>query len=252
MMKKIHYYNIKDKLIKKFIKKKKEETNEENNKLIEIENDDEVFTIKRKIIVILFVLAFVVFIVGIIALDWWFEQAGAVFLVSGIIFMFLSCQGEEKSIQIFMKGAGDFVGVAICVGLARGINITLENGLISDTILNALSSSIGDLPKVGFSIVMLFIFFILGFVIQSSSGLAILSMPIFSPLADNVGVKRSLVINAYMFAQNFVGIISPTSLILIVLQMTGVPYNSYLKFCWPFCVILFVILIVLMIINAFI
>ena len=250
-----YVYNIKEKLLKQYLPKEKEKTVDvaENEKLIEKESDDdEKFTLKRKILVILFVISFAVFITGIIAFNWWFEQAGAVFLGSAIVFMFISWEGEEKAIKIFMKGAGDFVGVAMSVGLARGINITLEHGVISDTILNALCGSIGDLPQVGFSIVMFLIFIILGFIIQSSSGLAILAMPIFAPLADEVDLPRSLVINAYMFAQKFVGLISPTGLILIVLQMTGVPYNSYLKFCWPFCLILFVVLFILMVINTFI
>ena len=43
-----------------------------------------------------------------------------------------------------------------------------------------------------FIILMLVIFIILGFFIPSSSGLAVLSIPIMAPLADTVGLPRML------------------------------------------------------------
>ena len=77
---------------------------------------------------------------------------------------------------------------------------------------------------------MLFVFMILGFFIQSSSGLAVLSMPVFAPLADKVNSPRKVVVNAYMFGQNFISILSPTGLTLIVLQLVGMKYTHWIKF----------------------
>ena len=71
----------------------------------------------------------------------------AIFLLCGIILMFLLKKGEQAAIQIFVKGAGDFVSVALIIGFARGININLENGNIQDTILNGLSNGTKGLPK---------------------------------------------------------------------------------------------------------
>ena len=99
-----------------------------------------------------------------------------------------------------------------------------------------------ELPKVVFSIVMLLIFNFLGFFIQSSSAMAVLAMPIFAPLADNVNCQRALVANAYIFGQNFIGIIAPTGLILIVLQMVGIKFNYWIKFIWPYMIIIFIII----------
>ena len=125
--------------------------------------------------------------------------------------MILLGKGEEKAVEIFAKGAGDFASVGIIIGLARGVNITLEKGLVSDTILHSLASTLGDMNKIIFGIVMVFVFMILGFLIQSTSGLAVLAMPIFAPLAENVGCSRTLIVNAYLFGQNLIGFISPTS-----------------------------------------
>ena len=97
--------------------------------------------------------------------------------------------------------------------------------------------------------IMFFIFIILGLFIQSSSGLAVLSMPVFAPLADSVNCSRKVVVNAYMFGQYFISFVSPTGLTLIVLQLVGMKYTHWLKFTWMFIVALFVFLLILMIID---
>ena len=70
--------------------------------------------------------------------------------------------------------------------------------------------------------------------------IAILATPVFAPLADNVSCSRTVVVNAYLFGQNFIGLIAPTGLILIVLQLTGVKYNQWLKFMFPFMIVMFI------------
>ena len=50
--------------------------------------------------------------------------------------MILLGKVESKSTEIFVKGAGHFMVLALIVELARGINITLEDGKIYDIIIN--------------------------------------------------------------------------------------------------------------------
>ena len=77
---------------------------------------------------------------------------------------------------------------------------------------------------------MFFIFIILGFFIQSSSGFAVLAMPVFAPLADKVNCSRKVVVNAYMFGQSLMAFLTPTGMVLIVLQLVGMKYTHWLKF----------------------
>ena len=251
----------KKKLEDKFLKKEDEENqtkeNEINDEAASLksektskEKEKNKFTLIQKFALVIFVLGFVIMIIGVAVMGWWFPEMTAVFFVIGIILMILSRQEEEEAIKNFTKGVGDFAGVSLIIGLARGINITLEDGKISDTILDSLSGTLGNMNKVAFAIVMLLIFLVLGFFIQSSSGLAVLSMPIFAPLADNAKCTRTLVVNAYMFAQNLIGFISPTGILLIVLQIVGIQYNIWVKFIWPYLVILLIVLMVLIMINS--
>ena len=226
--------------LKDIIEEKKEEEEEEDNK----------FTCKRKIALLIFFIGFSIMIFGVMALDWWFEHMAAVFLGFSIILMFFLGKGEYKGIEIFVKGAGDFVGVAMIIGLARGINITLEEGKISDTLLNGLSNLINGLPKIIFAVLMLIIYMVLGIFISSSSGLSILSIPIFAPLADKVNLKRKIIVNTFMYGQAFSGIVTPTGLILIALQLVGIPYNYWIKFIWPFMIIFFIFLVIVIIVDV--
>jgi len=191
-------------------------------------------------------------ILGIMILDWWFEHMSAVFIVFGVVLMFLFGKGERKAIESFIKGAGDFAGVAIINGIARGINITLDEGKILDTIINSLSSAISGFPKIIFAILMLIVFIFLGIFIQSSTGLAVLSMPVFAPLADEVKCSRSVVVNAFMYGQYLIAFISPTGYILIILQIAKIGFNYWIKFILPFMIIMFVILVILITISTFV
>ncbi len=172
-------------------------------------------------------------IYGVSSLDWWFAEMTALFLVTGIIIGFLSKLGEKEFVNQFVTGAADLMSVALVIGVARSINLVLENGMISDTILNFFSSAIAGMNGNIFIVLMLLIFIVLGFFIPSSSGLAVLSIPIMAPLADSVGLSRDVIISAYVYGLGLISFITPTGLILATLEMVDVTYDKWLKFIMP-------------------
>ena len=91
-----------------------------------------------------------------------------------------------------------------------------------------------------FIIIMMFIFFVLGFVVPSSSGLAVLSMPIMAPLADSVGIPRWIIVCAYQWGQYAMLYLAPTGLVMATLQMLDMKYSHWLKFVWPMVVFVLV------------
>ena len=244
-------YEIKKKLEDKYLKDEKDEK-ENNDKTGKLKKEikDEKFTIKQKIVLILFLSSILGLVVGVVIFNWWFEHMGSIFLVLGIILMFFLGKKESTAIKVFMQGVSDFAGFAIILGFSRGINITLDKGLIADTILNALINITVGLQKIIFAILMFIIFIFLGFLISGWTSLAILSMPVVAPLADEVNVSRTLVINAYMFGQSYIQIISPSALILIVLELVGIQYNHWIRFIYPYMIILFVLLVIILMINT--
>ncbi len=85
-----------------------------------------------------------------------------------------------------------------------------------------------------------FVFFFFGFVVPSSSGLAVLSMPIMAPLADTVGIPRYCVVTAYQVGQYAMLFLAPTGLVMATLQMFRMQYTHWLRFVWPMVVFVLV------------
>lgn len=199
------------------------------------------FTWREKLILTLFVSAFIVMVWGVMTQGWWFPTMAAAFLGICIVVMFISLTGprrlnEKIIVESFTEGASSLVGVSLIIGLARGINLVMNEGLISDTLLDASSRLVEGMNGPLFIIVMLFIFFILGFVVPSSSGLAVLSMPIFAPLADTVDIPRFIIVCAYQWGQYAMLFLAPTGLVMATLQMLDMKYQHWLKFVWPMVV----------------
>ena len=203
------------------------------NKFLKESKDAPEFTLKRKLMLLIFTATFGVMIWGVSSQGWWFTEMTALFLVVGIGICALSGLGEKAAVQHFVAGAADLVGVALIIGIARGVNIIMDNGLISDSILNGATGLIHGMNGGVFSIIMLLIYCVLGFFIPSSSGLAVLSMPIMAPLADTVGLPREVIVSAYQYGQGLMAFITPTGLILVTLAMVDVTYDRWLKFIMP-------------------
>ena len=212
------------------------------------QHEERKMTVRERIILLLFFATFVIMVYGVAShLGWWFDQMSVLFLVMAVIIGVVGGMNEAEISEEFVKGAADLVGVALVVGLARAVNILLENGFVSDTLLHVMSGWVSGMNPVLFLIVMELIFIILGFFINSSSGLAMLSIPIMAPLADAVGLPRDLVISAYMYGLGLIGLITPTGLILASLQMVDVTYDKWLKWCWPLMILWTILGIVMLI-----
>lgn len=196
------------------------------------------FTARRKLMLLIFASTFAVMVYGVSRLDWWFKEMTTLFLLSGILIGFISGMGEKNFVERFIAGASDLVGVGLIVGVARSINLVLDSGEVSDSILHSASALVQGMNPIFFVLLMLFIFIVLGFFIPSSSGLAVLSIPIMAPLADTVGLPREVIINAYQYGQGLIGFVTPTGLILASLAIPDVTYDRYLRFIMPLFVII--------------
>lgn len=210
------------------------------------------FTARKKLMLLIFAGAFIVMIYGVKNLGWWFMEMTSLFLAITFIMALLAKQSESDFVSNFVQGAADLLGVALIIALARGVTIIMDGGLISDTILYSLSTLVSNMSGVVFSVVMYFVYTVLGFFINSSSGLAVLSMPIMAPLADVVGVNRDIIVTAYMFGQGLIGIITPTGLVLASLAMIKVSYDKWLKFVMPLVGMIMVLCIGILCIGSII
>jgi uncharacterized ion transporter superfamily protein YfcC len=193
----------------------------------------------QSIVLILFGATFAAMIWGVSSQGWWMAQMGALFLGAAIVIGLIARLGEKGLTGAFVDGARDLLGVALVIGLARGIVVIMEQGLIADTILNAAANTLGGLPELAFINAMFAIQVGMSFFAPSSSGLAVLSMPILAPLADFADVDRDLVVTAYQSANGLVNLVNPTFAVVIGgLAIGRVPFERWIVFIWPLLLIL--------------
>jgi len=219
------------------------------------------FTPKRKIVIALFALTFGIMIFGVIPFEdigitavptlwWWFEELATLFLVASVVIGLVGGLNEKELTSSFVDGARDLLGVALIVGVSRGITIVMNGGNITATVLNFGERTLGQLGKSAFAIVTYIFYIPMSFLIPSTSGLATLSMPIMAPLGDFVGAGRSIVVTAYQSASGIVNLITPTSAVVMGgLAIGRVPYNKWLKFVGKLLLILFVFTIVALMVG---
>jgi uncharacterized ion transporter superfamily protein YfcC len=201
------------------------------------------FTTRHKVILFLFFLAFVVMVFGVIPWEdlglpiptwwWWFPEMTANFLFFGILIGIVGRLSEKSLVDTFVDGARDMLGVALIIGVARGITVIMNNGLITDTVLYWAEQAVAGLGGVGFIIVTYLLYLPLSFLIPSSSGLATVSMPIMAPLAQFANVPSYLVVTAYQTANGLVNLVTPTSAVVMGgLAIARVGYGIWWKFVW--------------------
>lgn len=226
---------------------------EELEKLFGTKSADEVPILngRLRLILLVFTACFVVMIYGVFSLEWWFVEMTTTFLVGAILIGFLAQLKETDFMEAFTKGAADLLGVAFIIGIARGITVIMDDGLISDTMLYYASSATEGMNKGIFANVMMYIFGGLSFFIPSSSGMAVLTMPIMAPLADTVGIGREVVVNAYQYGMGLFFFISPTGLILASLAIVKVGFDKWLKFVMPLFFILLAVVMIALTISVY-
>jgi uncharacterized ion transporter superfamily protein YfcC len=220
-----------------------------------------VITGQQKVVLALFAGAFVVMVYGVIpwedlgiglpTLWWWFPEMTASFLLFAVLIGVVGRMKEGELTSTFVDGARDLLGVALIIGIARGITVIMNNGQITDTVLHWAEEALGDVGAGAFAIVMYLLFLPLSFLIPSSSGLATVAMPIMAPLADFAGADRSLVVTAYQSASGLLNLVTPTSAVVMGgLAIARVPYGRYLKFVWPLLLALGILTIIVLALGA--
>jgi uncharacterized ion transporter superfamily protein YfcC len=226
-----------------------------------IEIKDAPLSGSQKGVLVLFFLAFATMIYGVIpwedlgigvpTLWWWFPEMTASFLLFAILIGIVGRMGEGGFTTTFVDGARDLLGVALIIGIARGITVIMNNGLITDTVLNCAEQAVSTLGGAAFVNLMYFLFLPLSFLIPSSSGLATVAMPIMAPLAGFADVRPELVVTAYQAGNGLVNLVTPTSAVVMGgLAIAKVGYGTWLRFVWPVLLLLGLLTVAVLTVGA--
>lgn len=207
----------------------------------------------RKAVLAIFAMTFVVMMWGVSVAGWWMAELSALFIGSSILVGFVGRLSEVEITDSFVNGARDLLGVALIIAIARGLVVVMDNGNITHTILNYAEGLLGGLNEVAFINAIYWVEAVLCLVVPSSSGLAVLSMPVLAPLADFAGVSRELVVTAFQSASGLPNLVTPTSgVVMGGLAIGRVAYSSWLRFIGPLIGILTVMVMLLLSVGVII
>ena len=214
---------------------------------------DAEFTGRQKGVLAVFIAGMCLIIWGLVTQAWYMNEISAVFLAMGLLAGVIAGFSQDVIAQEFVAGIADFAFSAIVVGLARGILVIASDGMIIDTILNALATGLGGIPAVLFTTLLYAVENLLAILVPSSSGLAALTAPIFGPLTELMGLNPEAAVWALSMGSATMSLICPTSAILVAgLGVCKIKLGQWWKTVWKFFLVVSLINIVFVAISGLI
>ncbi len=181
-------------------------------------------------------------IVGVMGYDWYVMEIATLFFVMGLTSGLAYDYTLNDITKHFLDGVRDILSAGLIVGLAGGIIIILQNGQVIDTMLHSVSSTMSTWGTYASISMMYVIQTGINLIMPSGSAKAALTMPIMSQFSDLIGVSRQATVMAFQFGDGFSNMITPTSGVLMgVLGIARIPYDKWLRWVWPFMIILITI-----------
>lgn len=172
--------------------------------------------------------------------DWYFPELSMITLIMVILIGVVMRYDADTIIDTILKGAASLVSTAFVVPLARGIQVVMDNGQITPSILNMCEGALASLPPVAFVIVALVCYFLIACLIPSSTGLAAATMGIMGTLSTFAGVDVYIMIIIYLMALGLAKMITPCSIVVMTCTSAAhMSYGDWVKKAAPIVAILF-------------
>lgn len=200
------------------------------------------FTLRQKLVLLAFAGGMGVIVWGLVTRGWYMDEISMVFLAIGLLAGIIGGLGEKEIAETFVQGMQEFVYAAVIIGIARGILVVAEAGMIIDTILNALVTMLAGVPAPIFTTMMYIVQSILTILIPSSSGLASLTIPVMAPLTELMGVNPEAAVTGLQYANQVMNTVSPTAGMTVAgLGVCKISFPQWWKTCWKFVLLLTVL-----------
>lgn len=183
---------------------------------------------------------------------WYFSEITMLFFVSSVLIGVVYGMPEDKFLEVFLKGAADLIGVALICAVSRGIQIIMNDGLITATILHW-----GEIGLKGLSpqlfITLTYLFYLpMSFLIPGTSSLAGATMGLLGPMVEFVHVRSHLVITAFQAASGVLNLFTPTSgVVMGALAIARIDIIVWIKFLAKLILIVILMSIVILVIATF-
>ena len=216
--------------------------------------DDVELTGRQKITLWVFGLSFLVMILGFIPWDtlgieffldktgfltgsplgwWWFNEGSLWFLVVTILLCVINGFSEKETVDTFIDGADDMVGVILVIGVARGASVLMSATYLDNYIIYNAAEWLRGVPALLYVPCNFILHLFLSVLVPSSSGMATLSTPIMGPLTNQLGFSVEVNTMIMVAANGLVNLVSPTcGAIMGGLALARVEYSTWIKWSW--------------------
>jgi len=213
--------------------------------------DDVRMTPGRVTVLLAFVVGIVFFVWGVKEHEWYLTELSTILLTVALLGAVLARMTPNRVAKEFCAGAGELTTTALLIGFARTIQVVLDQGHVTATVIDAISEPLARAGPAPAAIGMFGVQTLCNLFIPSGSGQAYVTMPIMAPLSDLVGVTRQTAVLAYQMGDGFTNSIIPTNAVLMgMLGLGKVPYERWLRFMVPLLVKLYVICAIALVIAV--
>jgi len=195
----------------------------------------------RDAVVLLLVLAtFATYVYGILKLEWGFNEMSGLFFAMGAVAGLVGGLGVGGTVDGYIRGFREMAFAGLLIGFARAIYVVLQDGTIVDTIVSGVVAPIAALPVTLSALAMLVAHSLIHFPVPSTSGQAVLTMPVLVPVSDLLGLSRQVTVLAYQYGAGLTELLAPTNgALMAVLIAAGVRFDRWLRFALPLLGLLF-------------
>jgi uncharacterized ion transporter superfamily protein YfcC len=204
------------------------------------DNEQRAISGKSVVILILFLIAFIILVIGLMKWNWGFNEMSAEFFLMGIVIGLVGKLGINGTCVAYAEGFKEMSFAALIVGFAYSIKVVLQEGMIIDSIIYGLFTPLQHLPSGLSAFGMMASQAFLHVIIPSYSGQAVLTIPILAPLSDLLGISRQVCVLAFQYGAILTDIIIPTNgALMAMLALAGISYDQWFGFVLKRMLIIF-------------
>ena len=199
----------------------------------EIEIKDNLTT-TQILVILAFVGSLLFFVYGAFTKQWGVDELAGIFIMMGVIVAIIAKITPNQFVNTFIAGAQSIAYGALVAGLARGVVIVMENGLILDTIVNLVIVPLEAASLIGGALLLFVFNMLFNLLVTAGDAQASIVMPIMVPVVDILGMTRQTGVLTFKLGDGFTNIIAPTSGVLMaVLAIGGVKWTQWIRFAIP-------------------
>ena len=173
-------------------------------------------------------------------LGWWyFNEFSCVWLIGAVVVGVIARIPEKTFVSVFTSGCKDLMGVVLVLATARGISIFMGSKTygMSITFIYWIQKLLTGVPLWAFVIAAVLVYLLIGIFLQSTSGVAGITMPIFGAIAFGLFASSGagsiggqvVLLSAFTCGINFMSCVYPSATNMGVCELVNVPYNVFLK-----------------------